>query len=294
MHRCLVCRQVYAGPDWCCPQCGSQPPQRDGFRLFAPASADGDSGYDAGFFAALAEREGDNFWFRARNRLIGALIQRWFPQARRMLEVGCGSGFVLQGLQQSRPQLQLSGGDLLLNGLQIARRRNPTLPLYQFDVRDLPFACEFDLLGAFDVIEHLADDAAVLRQCYAALQPGGGLLLTVPQHPWLWSAADDHAHHRRRYRRSELIARVQQAGFELRFVGSFVSLLLPLMLASRLWQRLRPQTFDPLAELSCGGPLNRGLEWLLRQENVLIARGLSLPVGGSLLLAARRPAAEQE
>jgi SAM-dependent methyltransferase len=289
---CQSCSSAFHGPDWRCPQCAAEPPRRDGFLLFAPASADADSGYDAGFFSALAALEGENFWFRARNQLIAAAVHRWFPQARRMLEVGCGTGFVLGGLQQDCPQLQLSGGDLLLNGLQIARRRNPRLPLYQLDVRALPFEREFDLLGAFDVIEHLDDDLAVLQQLYRTLTPGGGLLLTVPQHRWLWSAADEHAHHRRRYRRRELIARVRQAGFRVQFVSSFVSVLLPLMLVSRWWQRLRPRAYDPLAELSLSGPLNRGFERLLRLENALIARGVSLPVGGSLLLIARRPLEE--
>ena len=92
----------------------------------------------------------------------------------------------------------------------------------------------FDLTGAFDVIEHIADDEAVLRGLRAAAQAGGGTIITVPQHPWLWSRADEVAHHERRYRRGELEMKLRRNAFEVLFSSSFTTLLLPLMAVSRL------------------------------------------------------------
>jgi hypothetical protein len=80
----------------------------------------------------------------------------------------------------------------------------------------------------------IEENEPVLTALLRALRPGGGVAISVPQHPWLWSSADTQACHVRRYRVGELRAKVQRAGFTLAFETSFVSLLLPEMLASRL------------------------------------------------------------
>ena len=100
------------------------------------------------------------------------------------------------------------------------------------DARNIPAADVFDLTGAFDVIEHIADDEAVLRGLRRATQTGGGTIIAVPQHPWMWSRADDVAHHQRRYRRGELEAKLRRNGFEILFSSSFTAMLLPLMVKS--------------------------------------------------------------
>jgi SAM-dependent methyltransferase len=144
----------------------------------------------------------------------------------------------------------------------------------------IPFEAEFDVLGAFDVLEHIDEDEAVLSQMHQALRPGGGLMITVPQHPALWSDTDVRACHKRRYTRNELVQKVKAAGFETLRVTSFVSLLLPLMWASRKRQG---------SEFSLKPLLNGFLETALRVEAWFIRRGINLPWGGSLLLIGRKP-----
>ena len=78
------------------------------------------------------------------------------------------------------------------------------------DARRIPFEREFDVVGAFDVLEHIVEDEDVLGQMFKATRPGGGLLVTVPQHPFLWSASDEHAMHQRRYSRAELRRKVER------------------------------------------------------------------------------------
>src|SRR4029077_3111817 len=106
-------------------------------------------------------------------------------------------------------------------GLQTARTRLARVPLYQADARRLPFDREFDAVGAFDVLEHIRQDDAALAQLYQAVRPGGGLLVTVPQHPRLWSTADEYARHERRYTRSGLMQKVADAGFVPVHITSF-------------------------------------------------------------------------
>lgn len=278
-----------AGTDWLCPRCGFEPQLTAGFPAFAPELARAEAGYDPALFSTLAGLESRNFWFRARNRLIVWALGRFFPGARRFLEAGCGTGFVLSGIAAAFPALELTGSEVAAEGLGFAARRAPGARFIQMDARRIPYREEFDAAGAFDVIEHIEDDRAVLRALHGALVPGGGLLLTAPQHPFLWSEYDVRARHVRRYRAAELQAKVTEAGFEIVKMTSFVTLLLPLMFASRLAQRAPGDDYDPLAELRIAPWLNWTLEKVLDAERLLIKAGVSLPMGGSLLLVARRP-----
>ena len=121
----------------------------------------------------------------------------------------------------------------------------------------------------------------------AGARPGGGIVVLVPQHPRLWSAMDDLAHHVRRYTRRELVGKVRGAGFRVERATSFVSSLPPAMVASRLARRLSPRPYDPVAELR-PGRLNGVFERILDGERRLIERGVSLPAGGSLLVVGRK------
>jgi SAM-dependent methyltransferase len=287
---CVRCASVFSGTGWRCPRCGYEPPRLDGFPAFAPELAGANSGFDAAQFAEYARLEASNFWFRARNRLVVWALSRFFPGARSFLEAGCGTGFVLSGIAAAFPALAVTGGEVATEGLGIAAGRVPRAVLVQMDARRIPFRAEFDVVGAFDVIEHIEDDRAVLGELFASAAPGGGLLLTVPQHPSLWSQYDARARHVRRYRAAELRAKTVDAGFEILKLTSFVTLLLPFMYASRLAQRAPAKDYDPLAELKLPRWLNWPLERALDVERMLIRAGMSLPAGGSLLLAARRPA----
>lgn len=247
---------------------------------------DGAGGYDAAIFEELAALEGESFWFRARNRLLVRLTRQISKPGDRFLEIGCGTGYVLEALAHEAG-LAVTGSELFAEGLEFARKRVPEAEFSVLDAREMPYQGEFDLAGAFDVLEHIDDDVGVLRGLRHALRPGGHLLITVPQHRWLWSDADDYAHHVRRYRRGEMLERVEGAGFEVLRATSFVTSLLPLMLASRL-RRKSSGSYDLAAELVPPKSINRSLEWMLDREVDLIARGVSLPAGGSLVVVARR------
>jgi SAM-dependent methyltransferase len=246
-------------------------------------------GYDPAGFVRIAELEDRSWWFRSRNRLIEQTVRRLFPEATKVLELGCGTGYTLGALRSALPRAELTGTELFEEGLRVARTRWDSVRLLQADARALPFGREFDLVGAFDVLEHIDDDVTALRELRRVVRPGGGLIATVPQHRWLWSAADDYAQHQRRYSRSQLVSRVEHAGFTVRIVTSFVTLALPAMALSRVSRRLRAQRledFDPWAEFRIPPVVNSVLELLVTAERYAIARGISLPAGGSLLVAA--------
>lgn len=288
MKRCISCKHSFISETWTCPNCGFSPAIRGEHPAFAPDLADENDGMIGSAHEALNELQAGNFWFRARNRLILQLARKHFPGAGRIIEVGCGTGYVLAGLREEFPDASLVGSEIYSSALDDAKKRLRNRGEFiQMDVREIPFEDEFDLMCAFDVIEHVSEDGLVLEQMFNATKRGGGILLSVPQHPFLWSPIDDYSHHKRRYRRHELEAKCIQAGFTVVQTTSFVSTLLPLMAVQRL-MRSRHTEIDPAAELKISGPLNKALEAVLDAERIVIAAGLSLPVGGSRFVVARK------
>ena len=247
-------------------------------------------GFKAHYFKELAELEAGNFWFRARNRLILWALHKYSPELKSFLEIGCETGFVISAISKGFPEARLSGSEYFEDGLVYARQRVPIAEFAQMDARSIPYESELDVIGAFDVLEHIEEDQSVLQQMYKAIKPGGFVFITVPQHRWLWSVADEYACHVRRYTANELHKKFCQAGFEIVRSTSFVSSLLPAMYLSRLLQRKKPNmSIEDVTGLRVNPLLNKFFEWLLNGELVLISAGFSLPMGGSRLLVARKP-----
>jgi len=265
-------------------------PDAFGIPLFDPGLAETPSGFNPATFDRLAKIEDTHFWFVARNQLIVGLVDKYFASARRYLEIGCGNGAVLQALERARGWDRIVGSDLHPWGLAHARARLPQhVEFAQLDARAIPASAAFDLIGAYDIIEHVADDEAVLRSMHRAVAPGGGVLIAVPQHPALWSPVDEIAHHQRRYRVGEMERKLERNGFTILFSSSYTSVLLPLMASTRLITRFLPAGHDAdvSREFKVGPAANRVLGAMLRSEVRLTLAGMRWPLGGSRIVAAR-------
>lgn len=289
MRVCLSCATRFVSAAWRCPACAWAPPTLGEWPVFARDLAESNDGFSAGHFRALFEAEANHFWFRSRNRLLIWALRTYFPEAASLLEIGCGTGYVLAGIRDAFPSLNCTGSELFLEGLEFAKTRLPGVDLSQMNASTIPFENEFDVVGAFDVLEHTDDDEGVLAQMFQAATPGGGVVITVPQHPFLWSAVDEQGAHRRRYTRRELVCKLQTAGFQTIRATSFVSLLLPVLILKRTLG-VGPRPVDALAELRINATLNALFERTLDIERTVIGCGLSLPAGASLLAIARKRA----
>lgn len=236
----------------------------------------------------LVNAEARSFWLRGRNACIAALLQR-LPQWQRLLEVGCGGGTVVRSLKQSFPDKYFVAADIALEPLHRLRSINATIPLVRASILSLPFSAAFDVVAAFDVIEHLKrDDLAINHLCNAA-KSGGFVVLSVPQYSWLYSQRDTILGHRRRYSRARLRSLLTANNCQVLTISSFACLAFPALLASRLWWTINKRRGEDLAaDLSPKEPYNTiALGSLLLEAQILKAGG-QLPCGGSLLVVAQK------
>lgn len=291
MKRCIKCDTRFDGVPWTCPTCGFAPASEHGIPVFAPELAREISGYESALFEGHGGEEAErSFWTSARSSLIVWALATYAPGAKRFLEIGCGTGGVLRRIESAFPAMQCIGAEALIDGLRAAQSRVSRTSVMQFDATQIPFADEFDAVGAFDVLEHIPDDNSMLRAMAASIRPGGSLILTVPQHQWLFGPADVSAKHERRYDRFGLKAQVERAGLRVRCATSFVSLLFPAMASVRLVSKWRGGEYDSAEEFKIG-PLNNVFTRVMAAERWTIRKGMRWPFGGSLLVVARKEAA---
>jgi SAM-dependent methyltransferase len=158
----------------------------------------------------------------------------------------------------------------------------------------LPFQDgSFDLVTALDVVEHLDDDEAALREMRRVLRPGGNLLLTVPAHPFLWGDQDEVNQHRRRYVAPEVRERLTASGFDvlrLTYINAFMfAPIAAVRMLRRLEHRVRPRmASESDFRYPAPGPVNAVLGWIFGAEAPIVRR-VNIPVGVSILALAQKP-----
>jgi len=264
------------------------PTLENGIVSHAPEfSSDGAGGFKKESFSKLAKFESKSFWFRARNKLIIWGLLRYKQNPVNFLEVGCGTGYVLKEISNVLPTVQLMGSEIHHEGLRYAVKRVPKAEFMQMDARQTPYYEEFDSIGAFDVLEHIKEDELVIKQLHAALKPGGILLISVPQHPFLWSKSDEYACHVRRYTNYNLTKVLQGSGFQILKNTSFVFTLLPLMYFSRIRNR-KQKNYNPSNEFQINNITNFIFYFFLYFEIIFIKIGINFPLGGSRFVVAKR------
>jgi SAM-dependent methyltransferase len=238
---------------------------------------------DRAAFDLMADAERDHWWFRGRRDVIATAIRRAKPPVgATVLDAGCGSGGNLE-LLAGFGALQAFEFDARARAIAIARGicdvQAGALP------DAVPFANQrFDLVGLFDVLEHLDKPVDSLSALAARLAPAGAIVLTVPVIPALWGPHDVHHQHMRRYTNQLLRDHLTSAGLRVEYLTHFNTLLLPLAIA----QRVRERVLGYSARNLVPGPwLNQALYRVFRSELRLLPN-TSLPFGLSLLAIARR------
>jgi SAM-dependent methyltransferase len=239
-------------------------------------------------FDVEAEVEKTHWWFVGRRKLLARTL-RLLPLDRdaAVLEVGVGTGANLSLLR--------AGGFGAVAGIDISRhaidhcRRKGLDFVREADVCSAPYGdASFDLVVAMDILEHISDDSLALDEIHRILKPGGFAVLTVPAFASLWGLQDRVAHHQRRYRQRDLLARVRSAGLEPveAFYFNFL-LFVPIWISRRLIDLFR---ISLASENSINTPWVNRILGLLFRLDVAVAPLVRPPFGVSIMALCKKPA----
>jgi SAM-dependent methyltransferase len=232
------------------------------------------------------QAEDRHWWYRGRRTVLERVIADLrLPARARILDAGCGSG---RNMVEFARHGAVTGIELSETSVCLARERGAG-EVIEGSVLEMPFEPDsFDFAASLDVIEHLEDDLAALRELRRVVAPGGALLVTVPAYQWLWSGHDEVNHHFRRYTRRSLQRVAEQAGWQQVRTTYFNSLLLPAAILLRVLDRFSRKTTESSLDLWVPpAPLNWALERPLALEAAMIGRGGRIPAGLSLLAVFR-------
>ena len=238
-------------------------------------------------YSIMYEVEGKHWWFAGRRRIIAEFVEKVCrdlgEQRPRILDVGCGTGANLQMLAQFGAA---EGVDVSAEALDFCRARG-LAEVKQGAAESLPFPdASFDLVTGLDVVEHLDDDIAGLREMCRVLSPNGRAVLFVPAFMFLWGVQDDISHHRRRYTLPELKQRLSEAGLKIeRASYANITFFFPILLGRVLMRStgLRPASENNITIGALNGLLGRFLgaeSWWLRR--------MKFPFGVSIICVARK------
>ncbi|MBU3593278.1 class I SAM-dependent methyltransferase [Polynucleobacter sp. 71A-WALBACH] len=266
----------------------------DGIKCYSPEVARAYTDYPDGGFDLTNENVGSSFWVSSRNRLFKRIVESHLVVGgkTRFLDIGCGTGDFIRQISPNSG-LEITGSEIYLKGLSYAKKSQPDVDFIQFDVtQGVIKEQNFDMITAFDVIEHIENDNKALSNISQMMNQSGVLVISVPQHMFLWSKLDEIVKHKRRYSRRDLVGKIEASGFTVKYVTSFLFILFPLMLVSRLLDRRGNKSLEDKEGLEkrvkFSGLLNCIFDCFMRVDEVLIRLGFSLPFGGTLILVARK------
>ncbi|HEV2837592.1 MAG TPA: class I SAM-dependent methyltransferase [Pyrinomonadaceae bacterium] len=246
-----------------------------------------DGKVQAHHYPILYEVEETHWWYVGRRRIIQTLVERICTSLNtpnpRILDVGCGTGGNLKVLSAYG---RAEGVDISSQAVEFCRERG--LDSVKLGAAEqLPYEnSSFELVTALDVVEHLDDDVAGLREMRRVLRPDGRLLLFVPAFMFLWGVQDDVSNHRRRYTLPGLLKAVEAAGFSAEWASyANISFFVPVLVVRSVmrWLGLRAATEYGINISVMNGPFS----WLFAAERFILKRR-RIPFGVSAVCIARR------
>lgn len=236
-------------------------------------------------YEKMKKYEDLHWWYKARRKILQKVLNSHFKNKKTasILEIGCGSGGNLQLLSFFGKTCAMEMDESAIESAQerkICEIRKGSLP------NDIPFTEKFDLVCLFDVIEHIDDDQAALKQALNLLVPGGSLLITVPAYMFLWSSHDQALGHKRRYTRMNLMDTVRKTGIKIQFSSYFNTMLFPCIALVRFFNKfLGNKKEDDLSMPP--NIVNDTLYGIMSLESFILPC-LSMPFGVSIVLLAQK------
>ena len=233
----------------------------------------------------MSELEENYWWHVGREHIIRKQLNKLNldPASAKIINIGSGTGATIPLLERYGTVTNVD-----TSPAAIAKAKEKGYQTIKIDRDSLPFDdSTFDLAVAFDVLEHIPDDFAALRDWQRILKPSGHLMVTVPAHNWLWSAHDESLHHYRRYTVSQVHRLCNLAGFDVVKRSYAISFSFPMIVAYRFLSSLIPgrRHNHRTSYVRLPRPINAFFAFLLRIEGTLL-KYINAPIGTSVLVVA--------
>jgi SAM-dependent methyltransferase len=243
---------------------------------------------DDAYFDLMARIAEDHWWYRARRDWLAQELGPRLPRGEIAVDVGCGTGEAMAVVERLGARVTV-GSDLSEHVLGYVVRRSPGTKVAKALADGLPWPdAAAGAVVSMDVIEHLDDDRAALREYHRVLRPGGVLYISVPSYQWLWGVHDDVAAHRRRYAGKQFTAVVEGAGFEIERQTCIFTFLVPpaILLRRTPLKRLVKATDD---EVSMMHPIVEATFAAFARAERWVGRRRRIPFGLSMVIVAHKP-----
>lgn len=239
---------------------------------------------DAQYYRDMAELQTDHWWYEGRRRILASIIQDMnLKPGSKILEAGCGPGANLEMLKTFgtvsafEPEEFAARHASEISGLDVKTGLLPD---------PFPFDGPFDLIGAFDVIEHIDDDVGALLALRSRLRIDGHAVFTVPAHQWLWSKHDDINHHKRRYSRRQFKEALLKAGYKIEKISYYNMWLFPLAVGVRVLKKILGKDDESDVQMPSKA-VNKILCSLFSSERHILKK-INQPFGLSIIAVCRK------
>jgi SAM-dependent methyltransferase len=236
-------------------------------------------------YEILFRLEETHWWLASRRLIVLDWVRRRYPERRdlNILDVGCGTGLMMRDMADMGT---VDGVDIADEAVEYCRQRGVE-HVTQASVVELPFPNQhFDVITGVDILEHIEDDVAALREWRRVLKPGGRLFLFVPAHQWLWSLQDEISGHQRRYTARGLRQVVAEAGLTVERQSYVSTYLLPMIVVGRLWLKVMRRFREYDTENTLHPAWSNGILGAIFRAEIPMLRRFNMPVGASILCVA--------
>ena len=239
-------------------------------------------------YGIMNDVEGSHWWFVGRRAILEEFLRqivndpKFEIQDPKFLDVGCGTGANLEMLANFGAA---EGVDVSDDALEFCKAKG--LKVHKGLAESLPFAeSSFDVVTALDVVEHLDDDVAGLKEMHRVLKKGGKTLIFVPAFMWLWGVQDDISNHRIRYTKKQIVERLKLAGFEIeRATFANWTFFAPILAGRTL---MKVTGIKPESENNVNISALNGIFGKIFSAERLWLKNFDFPFGVSIVVAAKK------